>query len=314
MDRLLEMEVFVAVVDAGSFAGAARRLNMSPPAVTRAVSSLEARLGARLVSRTTRSLSLTEAGQRFLASARRLLAGLEAAEQEVSGGTTTPSGHLAVTASVTFGRIALARTLGDFLAAHPAITASLMLVDRVVNLVEEGLDVGVRIGELPDSSIIARRIGEVRRVVVASPAYLARRGEPRDLQDLKAHSLVGFSGLMPQRGLVLMDKGKRVHVTAPPLLEVNDASAALLAAEAGHGITSLYCYMAGESIRAGRLQPLLQPHWPAASPVHIVYPDSRLLAAKVRAFVDWMAPRLSAELQRLSSGQEPTPGWAAAGR
>lgn len=300
MDRFHELEVFVAVVDAGSFASAARRLNMSPPAVTRAVSSLEERLGARLVSRTTRSMSLTEAGQRFLENARRLLADVEAAEQEVVGRTATPSGHLTITAPVTFGRIAVVRMLGEFLDAHPRITASLVLVDRVVNLVEEGIDVGVRIGELPDSSIIARRVGEVRRVVVASPGYLEECGVPRTPQELKAHRMIGFTGLTPNRELAFLEKGRRVHVTAPPFLEVNDAAAALAAAEAGHGITSLYCYMAGESVRSGRLVPLLRSHWLAGSPVQIVYPGSRLLAAKVRRFVDWAAPRLTTELARLS--------------
>ena len=301
MDRWREMEVLVAVVEAASFAGAARRLGMSPPAVTRAVSTLEQRLGARLLNRTTRSLSLTEAGQGFVVSARRLLAEMAHAEQDVIGRATSPSGALTVTAPVTFGRLALAPMLGAFLSAHPRITASLVLVDRVVNLVEEGIDVGIRIGRLPDSSIIARRIGEVRRIIVASPAYLETRGEPQRPSDLAHHSIIRFTGLMSGRELTLLDDGKPRSVPVQPLLEVNDASAALLAAEAGHGITSLYCYMAGESIRSGRLKPVLAAYWPAPAPVHVVYPDSRLLAPKVRAFVDWTTPRLTAELARLSA-------------
>ncbi len=301
MDRLREMEVFVAIVEAGSFASAGRRLNMSPPAVTRTVSALEGRLGARLLSRTTRSLSLTEPGQRFLETARRLLAELDHAEREITGAAATPSGHLTITASVTFGRMALTSILGDFLAAHPRITASLVLLDRVVNLVEEGIDVGIRIGELPDSTIIARRVGEVRRVVVASPSYLDKRSEPQSPADLKTHSIVGFTGLMPSREMTLAVGGKPLSIPVRPVFEVNDAAAALLAAEAGHGIASLYCYMAGESIRAGRLKPVLAAHWPAGVPVHIVYPDGRLLASKVRAFVDWAAPRLTSELRRLSA-------------
>lgn len=300
MDRFLALQVFVAVVDAGSFAGGGRRLNMSPPAVTRAVSELEQRLGACLINRTTRSLGLTEAGQRFLESARRLLAEMEVAEQDVAGQVLVPSGHLTITASVTFGRVAVTRVVAEFLEAHPRITASLVLVDRLVNLIEEGIDAGIRVGELPDSSIIARRVGEVQRMVLASPGYIERRGAPGTLEELRAHSVIGFTGLMSGREWSFLDGGKRVAVAISPMLEVNDAAAAFAAAEAGHGITCLYCYMAGEGIRSGRLVPVLMSHWPAGVPVHIVYPESRLLAAKVRAFVDWTAPRLANELVRLS--------------
>lgn len=306
MDRWREMDVLVAVVEVGSFAGAGRRLGMSPPAVTRAIFMLEQRLGVRLVNRTTRTLSLTEAGHRYFESARRLLAEMEHAEQDVIGRATTPSGALTVTAPVTFGRLALAPMLGAFLAAHPRITASLVLVDRVVNLVEEGIDVGIRIGRLPDSSFIARRVGEVRRVLVASPAYLEKRSEPQSPSDLAHHTIIGFTGLMSSRELTLLENGKPRSIPVRPVLEVNDASAALLAAEAGHGITSLYCYMAGESIRSGRLTPVLPAYWPDPAPVHVVYPDSRLLATKVRAFVDWTAPRLTAELTRLSAQSDHT--------
>ncbi|MDX2289121.1 MAG: LysR family transcriptional regulator [Hyphomicrobiaceae bacterium] len=301
MDRLREMEVFVGIAEAGSFAGAGRRLNMSPPAVTRAVAALEDRLGARLLSRTTRSLSLTETGQRFLETARRVLAELDHAEREITGEATTPSGHLTMTASVTFGRMALAPIVCDFLAAHPRITVSLVLLDRVVSLVEEGIDVGFRIGDLPDSTIIARRVGEVRRVLVASPGYLAKRGEPQRPSDLSAHSFIGFRGLMSSRGVPLTAGDKPLNIPVRPRLDVNDAATALMAAEAGHGIANLYCYVAGESIRAGRLTPVLAAHWPACAPVHIVYPDARLLASKVRALVDWAAPRLTSELHRLSA-------------
>lgn len=300
MDRLRALEVFVAIVEAGSFARAGRRLAMSPPAVTRAVSALEARLGARLFTRTTRSLHLTEPGQRFLENARRVLSELDHAEREVAGLATTPSGHLTLTAPATFGRLALTPIVGAFLAAHPAVTASLVLVDRVVNLIEEGIDAGIRIGPLPDSTLIARRVGAVRRVLVASPGYLNARGAPRSPADLKGHNIIGFTGLMPNRELTVTVDGKALSVAVRPVLNVNDAGAALIAAEEGHGIASFYCYMAGESIRSGRLTPVLAEHWPAPSPVHIVYPDARLLAAKVRAFVDWAAPRLGAALDALS--------------
>ena len=173
MDRLHEIEVFVAVAEAGSFAKAGRRLHVSPPAVTRAISALEDRLGARVFNRTTRSLMITDVGQRFLESARRILADLDTAEMEAVGETISPQGHLTLTASVTFVRSALAPVVSDFLSRYPRVAASVLLLDRVVNLVEEGVDVAVRIGHLPDSSLVARRVGAVHRILVASPDYLA---------------------------------------------------------------------------------------------------------------------------------------------
>jgi DNA-binding transcriptional LysR family regulator len=178
MDRLHAMEVLAAVAEAGSFAGAARHLRLSPPAVTRAVAALEERLGVRLLNRTTRRLSPTEAGLRFLASTRRLLAELDEAERSAAGTTAIPSGHLVVTAPVTFGRAHVAAVLAEFLAAQPRVTAALLLLDRVTSLVEEGIDVAVRIGQLPDSTLVARRVGEVQRLLVAIPAYLAAHGVP----------------------------------------------------------------------------------------------------------------------------------------
>ncbi|KUO56370.1 MAG: LysR family transcriptional regulator [Alphaproteobacteria bacterium BRH_c36] len=307
MDRLHEMEVFVAVVDSGSFARAGTRLRISPPAVTRAVSSLEERLGTRLLNRTTRSLNLTEAGKRFLESCRRLLADVDEAEKEAIGETAVPQGHLTVTASVTFGRIALRPIISGFLAQHPRITVSLILLDRVVDLVDEGIDVAVRIGSLPDSSVIARRVGEVRRVMTASADYLANRGTPHHPADLKRHDLIAFTGLMSNRELRFDDNGRPSHITFHPRFEVNDAAAAISAAEAGDGIATALCYMVGEKMRKGQLLPVLQPYWPAPAPVQIAYPHSRLLAAKVRAFVDWSAPRLATALSELSAVEKPEP-------
>lgn len=301
MDRFREMEVFVAVAEVESFAGAARRLRLSPPAVTRAVSALEDRLGARLINRTTRSLSLTEAGERYLVSSRRLLAAVEEAERDAVGETAVPAGHLRITASVTFGRLALAGTVAGFLAKHPRVSASLVLVDRVVNLVEEGFDLGVRIGSLPDSSLRARRVGAVQRLLVASPAYLSQHGEPQHPAELRAHSVIGFTGLLPNAEWRFFEDGAQAKVSLGPRLEVNDAATAIAAAEGGYGITSSLCYMVGAQIRSGRLTPVLKPFWPEPSPVQIVYPHARLMAPKVRAFVDWAAPGLQAELKRLSA-------------
>ncbi len=303
MDRLRAMEVFVAVADAGSFARAGERLRISPPAVTRAVSALEERLGARLFNRTTRSLNLTEAGERFLESSRRLLAELEEAERDAVGEAAVPQGHLTITASMTFGRMALSRIVEEFLSAHPRISASVMLVDRVVNLIEEGIDVAIRIGDLPDSSLVARRVGEVQRVMVASPGYLKKRGAPEHPSELKMHSVIAFTGLMANREWRFVEGGKAGQVSLRPRLEINDAATAINAAQSGEGITTVLCYMVGEKIRSGELVPVLEPYWLAPAPVQIVYPHSRLLAANVRAFVDFATPRLSKRLQAFSAMQ-----------
>jgi DNA-binding transcriptional LysR family regulator len=299
MDRLRELEVFIAVAEAGSFNRAAARLRLSPPVVTRAVSALEERLGARVFQRTTRSLSITEVGQRFLESSRRVVAELDAAVKGAVGESAAPQGHLSVTASVTFGRLALAPVVTGFLAAHPQVTASLLLVDRVVNLVEEGIDVAVRIGNLPDSGLVARRVGAVHRVLVASPAYLRARGAPASPQDLRHHSIIGFSSLMPNREWRYRSGGRRASLGLAPRLEVNDAATAIDAAEAGHGITLALSYMVGARIRAGALAPVLARFALPPEPVHLVYPSARLLAPKTRAFVDHATPALKAALEEL---------------
>jgi DNA-binding transcriptional LysR family regulator len=293
------MEVFVAVADAGSVAKAGTRLRISPPAVTRAVSALEQRLGARLLNRTTRSLSLTEAGRRFLESSRRLLGEIDAAEREAVGESAVPSGHLTVTASVTFGRSALAPVMSAFLRHHPRVTASLMLIDRVVNLVEEGIDIAVRIGQLPDSNLVARRVGEVQRILVASPDYLTKHGDPASPADLKLHSIIAFSALMPNREWRFVEGTTSAHVALQPRFEINDATAAISAAEAGDGITIALSYMVAEKIADGRLMTVLGRYTPPPVPVQLVYPQSRLVAPKVRAFVDFAGPHLKDVLGRL---------------
>jgi DNA-binding transcriptional LysR family regulator len=308
MDRLHEMAVFVAVADAGSLARAAARLRVSPPAVTRAVSSLETRLGARLLNRTTRSLRLTEAGLRFLESARRLLAEVEAAERGAAGEGAAPAGHLTITGPVTFGRWALAPVAAAFLREHPRVTASLLLLDRLVNLIEEGVDLAVRIGQLPDSTLVARRIGEVQRVLVASPGYLAAHGEPLAPADLARHAFVAFTGLMPNREWRYVDGATAGHVALQPRLELNDATAAIEAAEAGAGVTVAGSYMVAERIAAGRLVPVLGRYAPPPIAVQLVHPQSRLVAPKVRAFLDFAGPRLEEVLRRLPAIPAREPG------
>lgn len=299
MDRLHEIEVFIAVAEAGSFAKAGTRLRLSPPAVTRAVSALEDRLGARIFNRTTRRVTITEVGQRFLESARRVLLDLDTAEKEAVGETAMPQGHLTITASVTFGRSALPTVVCGFLSQHPRVTASVLLLDRVVNLVEEGVDVAVRIGLLPDSSLIAKRISAVRRVLVASPDYIARRGTPASPADLRLHSVIAFTGLMPNREWRFLNGQKQGSLNLNPTFEINDAVAAIQAAEEGHGVTIALSYMVSDQVRDGKLVPILDAFALPPQPVQLVYPHARLVAPKVRAFIDFAAPRLKTTLDQL---------------
>jgi len=309
MDRLHEIEVFIAVADAGGFAKAGARLRLSPPAVTRAISALEDRLGARVFNRTTRSLTITDVGQRFLESARRVLTDLDTAEKEAVGEAAMPQGHLTITASVTFGRSSLAPVVCSFLSQHPRVTASVLLLDRVVNLVEEGIDVAVRIGHLPNSNLIAKRIGTVQQVLVASPDYLSRCGVPESPADLRLHSVIAFTGLMPNREWRFLDGQKLGSVSLNPTFEINDATAAIQAAEMGHGITVALSYMVSDQTYNKKLVPVLDTFTLPPQPVHMVYPHARLVAPKVRAFIDFAAPRLKTILDQLAwtNTQEATP-------
>jgi DNA-binding transcriptional LysR family regulator len=300
MDRFQELTAFVAVTETGGFAKAAARLGNSPPAVTRMIASLEARLGVQLFNRTTRNVRLTDAGLRFAERARAVLTALEAAESEAAGQSSVPSGHLTLTASVTMGRSLLPSILNDFLEAHPRVTAKLLLLDRIVNLVEEGVDIALRVGRLPDSSLVSVRIGAVKRILVASPDYLARRGVPREPDDLKQQSIIAFTGLMPDREWRYGD-GKRVRrVALQPHLEINDAVSAIASAERGDGITLCLSYMVADRIASGALVEVLPDHAPPPAPVQLVYPESRLVSPKVRAFIDFSAARLRAALGELS--------------
>ncbi len=307
MDRLHELEVFVAVADAGSFTKAGTRLRLSPPAVTRAISALESRLGTRVFNRTTRSLTITDVGRRFLENARQVLADLDNAEKEAVGEAAAPQGHLTVTASVTFGRLALTPIVCAFLGAYPRVSVSMLLLDRVANLVEEGIDAAVRIGPLPDSNLIAKRIGDVRRVLVASPDYIARRGAPATPSDLRRHSVIAFTGLMPNREWRFLDGRSGKNVSFASRLEINDAVAAISAAEMGDGIAIALSYMVAEKIREGRLTTVLDDVAPSPAPVHLVYPQNRLIAPKLRAFVDFAAPRLRETLTTLALSTDDAP-------
>jgi DNA-binding transcriptional LysR family regulator len=300
MDRFREMEVFAAVLEAGSFVAAAARLRMSPPAITRAVNGLEERLGVRLLNRTTRSLNLTDSGARFLDNARTLLASLDEAERAAMGETATPRGQLTVTAPATFGRRAFFPVVRAFASQERQVSLSVLLLDRVVNLVEEGIDVGVRIGHLPDSGLIARKVGEVRPLLMASPGYLAAHGTPEKPDDLKAHDIIAFTGLMPSGHWRDQSGGAARAMALQPRMEVNDAASAIEAAEEDEGIVVALSYMAAESLRDGRLRTFLDDNALPPLPVHLIHAESRLATPNVRAFMAFAAPRLERALEALA--------------
>lgn len=312
MDRLEGMRVFVAVAEAQGFAEAARRLRRSAPAVTRAIAALERRLGTRLLHRTTRSVRLTEAGERYLVDCKRLLAELDDADAAASGAASEPRGTLAVTAPALFGRLYVAPILLRFLARHPHVTVRALFVDRVVHLLDEGVDVAVRIAHLPDSSLTGVRVGQVRRVVVAAPSYLAARGTPREPADLAGHDAIGFS---PDGAVVAPwpfepRPGSRTRPRGAPRqqLVVNTADVAIAAAVAGRGLTRALSYQVAGDVDAGRLRIVLADYEPPPIPVHLVFPEGRYAAAKVRAFVELAAAELRAHpgLARFDDAAAPT--------
>jgi DNA-binding transcriptional LysR family regulator len=293
------MRIFVAVVDAGSLAGAARRLGLSPPAVTRAILRLESRLGARLLHRTTRRLRVTESGGRFVEDCRRILAALAEAEASAGGSHAEPRGALAVTASVMFGRRHVAPIVLDLIDRHPALTVRLHLFDRVVDLLEEGVDVAVRIAPLPSSGLTAVRVGALRRVVCASPAYLREHGAPQAPGDLRHHRAIVFApGLGPVEW-AFRNGAERTLVAPPARLLVNSSEVTIAAALEGRGLVQVLSYMVAEEVRDGRLALVLEQHELPGIPVHLVHAEGRGASARVRAFVDFAAPRLRAALAEL---------------
>ncbi|MBD8908410.1 LysR family transcriptional regulator [Methylorubrum zatmanii] len=294
MDRWQAMRVFVKVAESGGFASAARHLAMSPPAVTRTVAALEERIGARLFVRTTRSVKLTEAGGRYLDDCRRLLSDLEEAEAAAAGSTATPTGTLTLTAPVQFGRLYVLPVVTDYLARHAAVSVRALFLDRVVNMIEEGIDVGVRIGHLADSGLSALRVGSVRRVVCAAPDYLERHGVPASPQDLRDHAVIGSTspGALPEWRF---GPARRMGVTVQSRLACSTVDAALAAAIDGWGIARLLSYQVAPAVAEGRLRILLAEHEEAPVPIHVVSPEGRRAPAKVRAFVDLAAARLRAD-------------------
>jgi DNA-binding transcriptional LysR family regulator len=286
MDRIDAMQAFVAVADLKGFAPAARKLGLSPSGMTRLIAALEDRLGARLLQRTTRSVTLTDAGSRYLARVRRILGDIEEAEAAAEGERTRPSGRLVVSAPVGFGRLHVSPVLSAFLQRYPEVSGELRLEDRIVNLVEDGIDLAVRIGHLPDSSLVARHVGEMRRIIVASHGYLKRRGEPKRPEAIASHETIQFGVMTAIPEWHFVEDGREITVVSTPRLVTNSADAAIQYAEQGGGLTRVLAYQAAEAIKAGRLRIVLQEFEQPLLPIHVVYPTSRLLSAKVRAFID----------------------------
>jgi DNA-binding transcriptional LysR family regulator len=298
MDRWQAMRVFVRVAETGGFAGAARQLHMSPPAVTRAVAALEDRIGTRLLTRTTRSVRLTEAGGRYLEDCRRILAEIEEAEAAAAGACAIPSGTLTVTAPVQFGRLYVLPVVTEHLARHPAVSTRALFLDRVINMVEEGVDVGVRIGHLADSGLVAIRVGSVRRVLCAAPDYLDRHGTPATARDLRDHAMIGSAGT-GSRATGSRATGSRATGSAAgtprPRLTCNTIDGVLAAALAGQGIAQLLSYQVAPSVAEGRLRLILDAPDSGAMPVHVVSAEGRRAPAKVRSFIDLAVARLQAD-------------------
>ena len=297
-DRVVSMQTFVRAVDGGSLSAAARALGKSLAAVSRTVTQLEERLGVRLLHRSTRKLTLTEAGASYYDSAKRLLAEIEEAELSLGGRIAAPRGRLTVTAPLLFGRLHIAPVITEMLEKNRDVAADLLLVDRNVSLVEEGIDVAVRIGQLDDSALVARVLGEVPRVVCASPAYLRRHGTPGMPDELREHECVRFTGLTPGREWTFLRDGKEVRIAVGGRFSCNVGEPAIDAARAGAGVLMALGYQVAEDLAAGRLVRVLETFATPPLPVNAVYHSPRLMAARVRVFLDLLALRVPERLAR----------------
>ena len=295
MDRFQAIAVFVSVAEQGGFAAAARALTMSPPAVTRAVALLEERLGTRLFVRTTRSVRLTESGERFLRDGRRILAELEEAEEAAVGSHAAPRGDLNITAPVLFGRMYVTPILGDFLDQFPLVNARTLFVDRVVSMMDEGQDVAIRIGSLADSSLTAIRVGSVRRVLFASPGYLRKYGLPLRPEDITGHRLVQSLAVTAALEWPFQEDGKAFSVRVAPRLRMNTNDAVIELALRDWGIGRLISYQVAPYLADGRLQTVLSRFETPPIPIHVIHQEGRMVSAKIRSFVDFMVERLRAD-------------------
>lgn len=305
MDRLEGMSIVLAVAEAGSLSAAARRQKMPLATVSRKVSELEAHLRTKLFNRSSRVLVPTDAGHSYIAAAKRILADVAEAERAASGEYSTPRGELTVSAPFAFGRLHLVPVLAEFVAVYAEVDIYLDLLDRPVNLLEEHVDVALRLGTLADSSLIAIRIGEIRRVLCASPAYLKSRGTPRSPDDLSNHDCISFVPFQsPTTWTFKRDRTEHV-VPVRSRLVLNNLESACEAARAGMGIASVFSYQLAGSVKSGELALLLQDFEPPPLPVSLVYPPNRFMPVKLRAFLDFAVPRLRARIGDLPKRAAP---------
>ncbi len=291
MDRWQAMRIFVRVAETGSFAETARQMNMSAPAVTRSVAGLEELIGTRLFVRTTRTVKLTEPGRRYVDDCRRILADILEAEASAAGSYATPTGTLAVTASLLFGQMYVMPIITEYLDTYPGMTGRTLFLDRPVNIVEEGVDVAVRIGHLPDSGFTAVKVGTVRRVICGAPSYFEKHGVPITPADLKRHRIAASTSAWASPEWKFAND---LRVTVDPALDCNTNDAAIAAAISGWGLTRVLSYQIGPALIAGDLQIVLADHEEAPLPIHVIYPEGRHAPAKVRSFVEMAVARLRA--------------------
>jgi DNA-binding transcriptional LysR family regulator len=301
VDRFEAMSVFAAVAEAEGFSAAARRLEMPLATVSRKVSELEASLGVQLLARSTRRVSLTDAGRQYFEACRRILDDVSEADRAASGEYRAPRGELMITTPIAFGRLHIVPVVTEFLEAYREVDVQIMLVDRVVDLIDEHIDLALRIGELPDSSLIAVRIGSIGRIVCASPAYLSAHGTPTHPQELAGHDSVTFAGLSSPKEWSFRVGSATKRFPVRSRLTVNTAEAALDAVTAGAGLTRVMSYQAAAAVRDGRLVIVLRDYEPEPNPISLVYPSGRLVPLKLRAFLDFAVPRLKARLQEIAA-------------
>ena len=300
MDRFEAMRTLIAAVDEGSLSAASRALNVPLPTVSRRVSDLEAQLGVHLLVRTSRRLFLTEAGAAYIASARRVLDELAEAERAASGEYRAPRGELLVTAPIMFGKLHVAPIVHEFLAAYPEVTVRLALADGVIDIIEARVDVAVRFGSLPDSALVAKRVGEVRWVIAASPDYLARCGTPVHPDAIGDYDCIAFEGLQRYREWPFTIDSLTRNIIIRPRFSVNTADAVIAGATAGLGLCRVMSYQAADAVRDKSLKPVLTAWAPSAIPVHLVHAQHPLQPLKLRAFLDFVAPRLQKRLRSIS--------------
>jgi len=296
MDRLEAMSIIVAVTETGSFSAASRRLNKPVATVSRMVAELEARLKAQLFQRSSRQMTLTDAGRSYIEACKRIIEQVDDAEREVSGEYRIPKGDLAITSPWGLGHMHLMPIAVEFMNAYPEIALRLVLTDRIVDTVEENIDISIRIGNLADSNLIATKVGSVRFVLCASPVYLAEHGHPGEPAELAMHDCISVDSLAPQRSWKFIKDGREMVAPIRSRLTVSDSEAAIEAAIAGAGITRVMSYKMEAARRAGQLVVMLEKYEQEPWPVHIVYAERKPVPLKLRAFLNWMTPRLKARL------------------